>query len=97
MRKPVVTRTIKSTEVKVLCLDINTAEPCNKTVILPRTYKNVDAMLKMAKAEIDTEEIKAVAVVDSAVKLKKYGMSEASFIKNAEFSEEVTEDEEANE
>lgn len=91
MRKPVVTRTLKSTEVSVLCLDIETAEPFNRTIILPRTYKNDEAMLKVAKAEIDTDKVKAVAIAASKVKLCKYGMSEATFIANAEFTEEVAE------
>lgn len=91
MRKPVVTRTLKSTEVNVLCLDIETAEPFNRTIILPRTYKNDEAMLKVAKAEIDTDKVKAVAIAASKVKLCKYGMSEAAFIANAEFTEEVAE------
>ena len=84
MRKPMVTRTIQTTEVTLLCLDIESAEPCNKDCVLPRTYKDEDAMLKAAKEVIDTDTIKCVSVVRSEVKETLYGMDEAKFIENAE-------------
>ena len=37
---PMITRTIQTTEVDVLCLNIQEGEPFNKTVALPRTYKD---------------------------------------------------------
>ena len=82
-KKPMITRTIQTTEVTVLCMDIPQGEPFNKDVTLPRTYKDNTAMLKAAAAIIDTDEVKAVHVVRSEVKETLYGMTEADFIANA--------------
>lgn len=82
-KKPMITRTIQTTEVTVLCMDIPQGEPFNKDVSLPRTYKDNTAMLKAAAAIIDTDEVKAVRIVRSEVKETLYGMAEADFIANA--------------
>lgn len=84
MKKPMVTRTILTTEVTVLCLDLIKAEPFNKTVILPRTYKDEKAMMKKVSAIIDNDEVKAVHVVDTKVHETLYGMTEEQFISMAE-------------
>lgn len=82
-KKPMITRTIQTTEATVLCMDIPQGEPFNKDVTLPRTYKDNTAMLKAAAALIDTDEVKAVHIVRSEVKETLYGMTEADFITNA--------------
>lgn len=82
-KKPMITRTIQTTEVTVLCMDIQQGEPFNKDVTLPRTYKDNTAMLKAAAALIDTDEVKAVHIVRSEVKETLYGMTEEDFIANA--------------
>lgn len=84
MKKPMVTRTILTTEVTVLCLDLIKAEPFNMTVTLPRTYKDEKAMMKKVSAIIDTDEVKAVHVVDTKVNETLYGMTEEQFISMAE-------------
>lgn len=84
MKKPMVTRTILTTEVTVLCLDLIKAEPFNKTVTLPRTYKDEKAMMKKVSAIIDNDEVKAVHVVDTKVNETLYGMTEDQFISMAE-------------
>lgn len=84
MKKPMVTRTILTTEVTVLCLDLIKAEPFNKVVTLPRTYKDEKAMMKKVSAIIDTDEVKAVHVVDTKVNETLYGMTEEQFIAMAE-------------
>lgn len=81
---PMITRTIQTTEVNVLCLNIQDGEPFNKTVTLPRTYKDDAAMLKAAAAIIDNGTEKAVHVVHSEVKETLYGMKETDFISMAE-------------
>ena len=48
-RLPMVTRTITTTKVNVLCLDIEHAKPCNKVVTIPRTYKDEETILKKVK------------------------------------------------
>ena len=84
MKKPMVTRTILTTEVTVLCLDLIKAEPFNKTVTLPRTYKDEKAMMKKVSAIIDNDEVKAVHVVATKVNETLYGMTEEQFISMAE-------------
>ena len=39
-RVPMVTRTIVATKVNVMCLDVQKGEPFNKSVTVPRTYKD---------------------------------------------------------
>lgn len=82
-RIPMVTRTVTTTRAVVLCLDIVTAEPENREITLPRTYKDDTAILTAARAVLETESFKPVAVVESEVKETLYGMTEAEFIKVA--------------
>ena len=82
-RQPMVTRTIQTTHATVLCLNIAEAEPFNQTVILPRTYKDEKTMMKLVEKLINTDNIKAVHIVDSEVHEALYGMTEADFIANA--------------
>lgn len=84
MRTPMITRTIQTTEVTVLCLDTVKAEPFNQTVILPRTYKDDKHIMKKVSSMIDTDDVKAVKVVYTVVKETLYGMSEDAFIAAAE-------------
>lgn len=83
-RVPVVTRTIKSTKVVVMGVDLETGEVTNKDMILPRTYKDTDKMLKKAKAKGETENYKIVQIVDSEVIHAKYGMPEERFVELAD-------------
>lgn len=89
-RKPMVTRTIITTKVTVLCLDINTAEPFNETVTLPRTYKDDKKLLKSVEEVINTEEVKAVHIVDKKEIETLYGMTEQDFINNAKILDPAT-------
>ena len=82
-RAPQVTRTIPTTHCNVMCLDITAGEPCNKDIVLPRTYKDELAMLKAAKKVVETDTIKAVHIVSSVVQETLYGMSEQDFIAHA--------------
>ena len=83
-RVPMVTRTIQTTRANVMCLDVEKGEPFNKEVILPRTYKDENAMLKQAEKVINTETVKAVHIVTFEVEETRYGMSEQQFIEVAE-------------
>lgn len=82
-RTPQVTRTIQTTKVNVLCLNIKEGNPFNQTVVLPRTYKDDNHMLKAVEKVINTESVKAVHIVDSVVEETLYGMSEQKFIELA--------------
>lgn len=88
-RKPMVTRTIVTTKVNVLCLDIQTAEPFNKVVTLPRTYKD-EKLLKKVEEIVNTNDVKAVHVVDKEEVETLYGMTEQDFITNATILDPTT-------
>ena len=79
-RKPMVTRTIVTTKVNVLCLDIYNEEPFNKIVTLPRTYKDDKKLLKKVEEVVNTNEVKAVHIVDKEEVETLYGMTEQDFI-----------------
>lgn len=82
-RVPMVTRTIVTTKVNVLCLDLEQCEPFNTTITLPRTYKDDKALMKKVSALFDNEKRKAVHVVDKQEVETLYGMYEQDFIANA--------------
>lgn len=82
-RAPQVTRTIQTTHCTVLCMDIENREPCNRDVVLPRTYKDDSDMLKAVKKAIETDTLKPVQIVSSMVQETLYGMSEQDFIAHA--------------
>lgn len=89
-RKPMVTRTIITTKVIVLCLDVNSAEPFNETVTLPRTYKDDKKLLKSVEEVINTAYVKAVHIVDKKEIETLYGMTEQDFINNAKILDPAT-------
>lgn len=82
-RSPMVTRTITTTKVNVLCLDIEHAEPCNRVVTIPRTYKDEEAILKKVKPLLETETLKVVHVVFTETEETLYGMTEQEFVELA--------------
>ena len=84
-RIPMVTRTITVTRVIVMCLDVQLGEPCNISVTVSRTYKDDEALLKVAKPLIESENpnLKAVHVVDKEEIETLYGMTEQEFMKYA--------------
>lgn len=83
-RIPMVTRTITTTKANVMCLDIESAELCNKSVVVPRTYKNDETLLKKVKEVLETETLKPVHIVDKEEIETLYGMTEQVFIEHAE-------------
>lgn len=89
-RKPMVTRTIVTTKVNVLCLDIQSAEPFNKEVTLPRTYKDEKKLLKKVEEAVNTDVVKVVHIVDKTEVKTLYGMTEQDFIDNATILDPAT-------
>ena len=82
-RVPMVTRTIITTKVNVMCLDVQVGEPCNKVITLPRTYKDDEALMKKVRPLLETETLKAVHIVDKEEIETLYGMTEQDFIEHA--------------
>lgn len=84
-RKRMVTRTIKTAEVDVLCMDIVKAEPCKVSVTVSATYKDNADLLKQVSKVVDKDnELKAVSILNVNVKETLYGMDEQKFIEGAE-------------
>lgn len=83
-KRKFITRTIKSTKASILCMDVETAEPLNKIVVLGGTFKDEKSILKEARKQIETETVKCVSVVDVASETALYKMDEQKFIENAE-------------
>lgn len=81
-RKPMVTRTITTTKANVLCMDIQSAEPFNKVITLPRSYKDDKILMKRAREVVETDSIKVVHIVDKEEVETLYGMTEQEFIEN---------------
>lgn len=82
-RVPMVTRTIVTTKVNVMCLNIQSCEPCNKVVTVTRTYNDDELLLKKIRPMIETDTLKAVHIVDKEEIETLYGMTEQEFIQNA--------------
>ena len=82
-RKAMVTRTIITTKCNVLCMELAKAEPFNKEVILPRTYKDDKKLLKRVQELVDNDEVKAVHIVSKEEVETLYGMTEQKFIENS--------------
>lgn len=92
-RRAIVTRTVSGTQVTVLGLNVETAEPENRTYVLSGTYTKVaedktesfdeKKALKDVKKAYDTEDFKNVKIVDHQQVDKLYGMWEEDFIANA--------------
>mgnify|MGYP003304775062 CR=1 FL=1 len=80
MREPMVTRTITTTKVTVLCVNVAEQHTFDTEVVLPRTYKNVAEMLKTAEKIINTDDVKAVSIKSYELEETLYGMTEADFI-----------------
>ena len=83
-RVPMVTRTIITTKVNVLCLNIATGEPFNQQVDLPRTYKDEAHVLKQVKKVVDNDIVKVVHVTSYEEVETLYGMTEQKFIDTAD-------------
>lgn len=80
-RKPMVTRTIKSIDCVVLCVNPETRETFEKTFTLSGKVKD-DKILSQVAGECD-EGCKPVAVIRTTEQEKLYGMTEEEFMQYA--------------
>ena len=87
-RKPVVTRTIISTTAIVLAVDTVNESLVEKTVILPRTYKDEQAIKKaIATLGLLPETLVVSKVKEAMESERRYSMPEGRFIKHADVIE----------
>lgn len=82
-RAPQVTRTIKTTRALVKAVDIENDKMVNLEFVLPRTYKDDNAVLKAIAKVHNNDNIKIVRVMSKEVEEALYGMTEAEFIASA--------------
>lgn len=86
-RKPKISRTIVTTHVDLLCINISEEATFTKTMVLPRTYKDDGAILKACEKLCTDDNIKIVHVVDKKIVSKKYYMTEQEFIEHGRIEE----------
>ena len=85
MREKMVTRTIATANVEVMVCDVNTASTDTiKVTTAPMKQYDEAKLLKRIKKEIETDSLKAVAIVDYEEVEKLYGMTESQFIEMAQ-------------
>lgn len=104
-RRAIVTRTVMGTQVTVLGLNTETAEPENRTYILSGAYRKetkdsdgkviksvIDEkkLLKDVKKAYDTDNFQNVEIVDTQSVNKLYGMWEEDFIAHSMELDPVT-------
>ena len=82
-RTPMVTRTIRTNRVNVLCLDTETCEPFNMEVVISARTTDPKKLMNEVKSIVDTDTLKAVKIVDSEIIETLYGMPETDFIHHA--------------
>lgn len=82
-KEKLVTRTIVTTKVVVLCMDLQNGEPYNDVITLPRTYKDEKEILKVLSKTYDNDERRAVHVVSTETVEELYGMPETEFVERA--------------
>lgn len=93
-RKPIVSRTLKSTEAVVLVANMEEGKIVEQTVLLARTYKDEKAMVKVASEKVDSDTKKVVGIKSAKVISAKYFMTEDEFAEKATIVPESTQIEE---
>ena len=89
MRKPMVTRTIISTQVTALCVNPQTAETFEQEFTLTGKIADKDKVLKKVSKQYNTENCTIVAIRELKESNELYGMNEADFIKGAKILDPV--------
>lgn len=90
MRKPMVTRTIISTQVTALCVNPQTAETFEQEFTLTGKIADKDKVLKKVSKQYNTENCTIVAIRELKEANELYGMNEADFIKGAKILDPAT-------
>lgn len=90
MRKPMVTRTIISTQVTALCVNSQTAETFEKEFTLTGKIADKDKALKRVSKLYNTNDCTIVAIREFKEVNELYGMDEADFIAGAKILDPAT-------
>lgn len=90
MRKPIVSRTIKSTKCTALIYNKETKQPETKEFVIQGDYSDPKKALKKLQKEFNTPVIDVVHVIKADVTTKLYGMEPEKFLKLADELDPVT-------
>jgi hypothetical protein len=82
-RIAMVTRTVFSQEVEVLCMNVAEVKVETKTVSVLGSISDESALLKVVKSKIETDTLKPVHITKITEKETLYGIPEEEFIKLA--------------
>ena len=84
MREKMVTRSMKVTNATVLLVNLETQETVQTQVSMPNTFKDDKSLMKALEKAYANTTTKPVHVMATAVIEKLYGMSEKTFLDNAQ-------------
>lgn len=84
MRKRYVSRTIKSNNCEVLCIDKSTKETFTQNEVVTGDFKTEDKLLKYLHSKIDTDDVSVVTVLEKTETEGLYSMPEEDFVKYAD-------------
>nr|DAR62115.1 MAG TPA: hypothetical protein [Caudoviricetes sp.] len=90
MRKPMVTRTIISTQVTTLCVNPQTAKTFEHEFVLTGKIADKDKALKKLSKLYNTNDCTIVAIRELKEVNELYGMDEVDFIAGAKILDPVT-------
>lgn len=82
-RKPMITRTMKTSNVTVLCVNVDDRSTFEQNVTLPGIYKDAKKLEKAVKYVFDDSPVKPIQVIGVEVSEQLYGMSEETFLQYA--------------
>lgn len=82
-RQRMVTRTVKGTDVTVVCINTDTMETEEKTLVFGKVLKTPAECLKAATAAENSETIKVLKVKEFSHFSKVYALPESRFIAEA--------------
>lgn len=97
-RKPMVTRTVRTTKVTFLCVNTVEEKIETKVVEVTRTYSDDKKLLKAVKEVITDENIIPVKIIKTEIVESLFGMTEQEFVEHAQIlpprgtKEEIEED-----
>ena len=84
MREKMVTRSMKVTNAQVLMVNLETQATETQAITMPNVYKDDAQLMKALTKTFDGSSVKPVHVLSSQVIEKLYGMSEKTFLDNAQ-------------
>ena len=84
MREKMVTRSMKVTKAETLFVNLETQETATNLVSMPNVYKDDKALMKAITKAYEGTQFKPVHVLFTSIEEKLYGMTEKSFLENAQ-------------